>query len=359
MGQVTMEKKKILIVDDQEVNRFILGQIFQKDYTILEASNGIEALKLIRENLKNLSVILLDYIMPDMDGFSVLKEMNAKKYLRFVPVIMITTDQSVEIESKGFSEGVSDFITKPFQPSIVLKRTQNVIDLYEHKNSLEKLVSLQTLKIRKQSEKMRALNSNIIETLSSVVEFRDLESGEHIKRVKDLSGILGTEIMKEFPEYNLTTEKIELIRSAAPLHDIGKVAIPDRILLKPAKLTDDEFDVMKSHTIKGCEIIERFDFIDDKEFYQYCYDICRYHHEKYDGQGYPEGLKGDDIPIAAQIVALADVFDALVSERIYKEKYPPQKSIQMILDGECGLFNPKLLKCFIKVKDDFVKAEKL
>ena len=186
-----------------------------------------------------------------------------------------------------------------------------------------------------------------------------MESGEHIKRVKDLSGILGTEIMKEFPEYNLTTEKIELIRSAAPLHDIGKVAIPDRILLKPAKLTDDEFDVMKSHTIKGCEIIERFDFIDDKEFYQYCYDICRYHHEKYDGQGYPEGLKGDDIPIAAQIVALADVFDALVSERIYKEKYPPQKSIQMILEGECGLFNPKLLKCFIKVKDDFVKAEKL
>lgn len=359
MPQDNTEQKEILIVDDQEVNRFILGQIFKDRYTILEASNGADAMEIIKSHIKTLAVILLDYIMPNMDGFEVLKQMNAKKYLRFIPVIMITTDQSVEVESQGFSEGASDFITKPFQPSIVLKRTQNIIDLFEYKNGLERLVSLQTMKIRTQSEKVKALNSNIIETLSSVVEFRDLESGEHIRRVKKLSAILSNAMMMDFPEYGLTPEKIDLINTAAPLHDIGKIAIPDKILLKPGRLDDEEFELMKSHTTKGCEIIEHFDFIDDKDFYQCCYDICRYHHEKYDGKGYPDGLKGDDIPISAQIVSLTDVFDALVSERVYKESYTPEKATQMILSGECGLFNPKLLKCFLKVKEKFIQIENL
>ncbi len=232
---------------------------------------------------------------------------------------------------------------------------ENILDLYRHKSQLELLVRKQTEKIEKQAQEMQ---NHLIDAVSAVVEFRDVESGQHIIRIKGFTKILAECVRKTHKEYGLTAEKVEKIVQAAAMHDIGKIAIPDSILLKPGKLTADEFDVMKTHTTKGCGILKSMDFINDKEFYGYCYDICRYHHEKYDGKGYPEGLSGDVIPIAAQIVSLADAYDALVSERVYKSAYSTEKAYEMIVHGECGMYNPSLIECFTMVKKDFEELAK-
>ncbi len=266
---------------------------------------------------------------------------------------MITGDSSQAVEEKGFNYGVSDYIRKPFNISVVRKRVCNIIELYEHKNQLEELVKIQTDKIEAQANKMKETNNQILDMLSSVVEFRNLESGEHIKRIKGFTKILADRVSEYNKEYELTPDKIEKITAASSMHDVGKIAIPDNILLKPGRLTPDEFEIMKTHTVKGCGILDSISFIDDKEFFEYCYEICRFHHEKFDGHGYPDGLKGDDIPIAAQIVSIADVYDALVSERVYKGKYEPDEAYNMILRGECGMFNPKIIECFKSVRPQF------
>lgn len=347
------ERMALVVVDDQEVNRAVLKEIFCEDYDIIEASNGKEAVGVISKNRQKIKAVLLDIVMPVMDGFAVLDKIKEAKLLQFIPVIMITGDSLPEVEQRGFTEGVSEFITKPFEPLTVYKRVQNVISLYTHKNHLEKLVQKQTRKIQIQSQKLKEINDQLIECLSTAVEFRSTESGDHVRRIKGLTRILARSVKEHYPEYKLTDEKIEKISSAAVLHDVGKIAIEDKILLKPGKLTKDEFEIMKTHTTKGCEIVNTLDFIEDKEFFGYCYDICRHHHEKYDGKGYPDGLKGDDIPICAQIVSIADVYDALVSDRVYKAGYPKDQAYKMIMNGECGLFNPKLLRCFQMVREEF------
>lgn len=346
-----MVREQILVVDDVEINRAILTEIFSNQYDCVEAENGQAALDYLKGgDSGGLVAILLDVIMPVMDGFAFLEERARLGLAPDVPVVLISGDASTENELKAYRYEVADVIGKPFDARLVLRRVNNLIELYRHKYELEIMVAEQTKKLREQNELLRSNNQSLIDMLSNVVEFRDVESGEHVKRMKALTNIIARQIAKDYPEYGLNEEEIEIITSAAALHDIGKIAIPDSILLKPGRLTREEFEIMKTHALQGCRILESAHIFSDKKYYDYSYDICRHHHERWDGRGYPDGLAGDNISIAAQIVSLADVYDALTSERVYKPAYTPAEAVNMIENGECGAFNPKLLACFEKVR---------
>ena len=359
IGGTSMDRDRILIVDDEELNRDILADILC-DYDTLQASNGMEALEIIGKNPGMINAVLLDLVMPGLDGYETLKALQERGYLEHLPIIIITGDDSVGTEKKCFEVGASDYIRKPFDESLVIHRIKNIIQLYDYKKSLEDKVAQQTSKLNLQykllqdsAEILKRNNKKIIEILGTIVEYRNLESGEHVRRVMEYTEILGTQLMKDCPEYELSPETIRTISEASALHDIGKITIPDSILLKPGKLTDEEFDYMKSHTIRGCEILKSIEGIWDKTYSKYSYEICRYHHERYNGKGYPDGLAGDKIPIAAQIVSLADVYDALINERCYKDAYPKDEAFLMIMEGECGVFNPKLLQAFRECREQF------
>ena len=340
-----MQKPTILIVDDVEINRDILGEIFKECNTI-KVGDGESAIKVIEENPQAISVVLLDVIMPVMDGIAVMEEMKRRKWTDSIPVILITGGATKEIERKAYQMGASDIIHKPFDAYIVKQRVRNIIELYYNKRHLEEIVELQTKALRKQTEELQSMNDSIIDTMSNIVEFRNLESGDHVKRVKTFTNIMARYVAKAYPEYHLDDEAIKIITSASALHDVGKIAIPDAILLKPGRLTKDEFDVMKSHTTRGCEVIDMLAGIQKGEYQKVSHEICRHHHERYDGNGYPDKLKGEEIPISAQIVSVADVYDALVSERCYKSAYTKEQAYNMIIKGECGVFSPKLMECF-------------
>lgn len=359
-------RNKILIVDDVEYNREILSMILEEDYTIVEADNGRTALEIVDSIKDEIAAILLDLVMPQMDGFQVLEELNKRGIVKKIPILIISGENSAETEDKCFELGIADFIGKPFNNMIVKRRVHNVADLYDHKNTLEEKVEEQTAVLRRayqtlkaQAEQLKKRNQEIIDMLGTVVEYRNLESGEHIQRVKEYTRILAESFMQEYPEYNLTKEKIETIVSASALHDIGKITIPDSILQKPGRLTKDEYEYMKSHTTRGCEILDAIKSEWDPESKNVSYEIIRHHHERYDGKGYPDGLTGDNIPISAQLVSVADVYDALVNERCYKDAYSTDEAFHMIVKGECGVFSPRLMECFRKVRKDFEKlAEK-
>ena len=353
-------RSKVLIVDDMEMNREILASILEDDYPILEADDGKKAIAMIQKYQNDIAVVLLDLIMPDVDGFAVLEVMKKQSWLKSIPVLVITAESKSEVENKCFQMGVSDFIQKPFDNAIVKSRVKNIVDLFIYKNQLEEKVEKQTATLRKQykllliqADKLKESNTRIIDILGTVVEHRNLESGEHIKRVKYFTRILAEQMMIDYPECGLTQEMIDIIVSASALHDIGKIAIPDNILLKPARLTKDEYDFMKSHTTRGCDILINVDNVWDETYSKVSYDICRHHHERYDGKGYPDGLAGEAIPLSAQLVGLADAYDALVSERVYKSAYSEDEAFQMIVSGECGVFSPKLLECFRRSKKRF------
>ncbi len=353
-------RDKILIVDDMKMNRELLAEMLEDDYAILEAENGKQAIELLEAKNEEIAIILLDLIMPEADGITVLKEMRQKKWIDEIPVLVISSENSVNVERECFDYGVSDFIHKPFDFLLVKKRVENMVGLYLYKNKLEDTVEKQTEILRKQyqllkkrGEELEKNNVRIIDILGTVVEYRNLESGEHIKRVKNFTRILAWQLMKEYPEYGLDEKQVERIASASALHDVGKIAIPDAILLKPGRLTEEEFECMKSHTLRGCDILNNIEGAWDDEWGKVCYEICRSHHERYDGKGYPDALVGDEIPISAQIVSVADVYDALVSERVYKGAYTKDQAFHMIIAGECGVFSPKLLECFRKSRKDF------
>ncbi len=357
-------RNKVLIVDDIELNREILTEILEDEYEVLEAGNGEEGIALLEKHKDEIAVMLLDLLMPKVDGFAVLEVMKQKDLLQSIPVLVISGEDSVKVEKRCFECGVRDFIRKPFDNTLVKKRVNNVTELYLYKSKLEKQIDHQTETLRKQykllllqAEKLKKSNETIIDVLGEVVEHRNLESGEHIKRVKSYTGILAGELMRRYPEYGLTEEEIRIIVSASALHDVGKITIPDSILLKPAKLTTEEFEYIKSHTIRGCEILESIKGVWDEKYAKKDWEICRYHHERYDGKGYPEGLVGEEIPVSAQIVAVADVYDALVSERVYKSAYTPEQAYYMIMNGECGMFSPKLMECFRAVRKE-MEAQK-
>lgn len=350
-----MNKQQILIVDDEEINRAILSSVFEEEYDVIEAANGKEAVEHI-ESDNNIVLILLDVIMPVLDGFGVLEYMNQHDLLSKIPVILITSETVQDSEDRAYSYSVADVMHKPFYPNIVKRRSKNIIELYQSRHNMEVRLKEQEEAIRKQEKKLRADNEFMIGALSSVVEFRSSETGEHIRRIKYFTRILLKYLMRYFPKYGLTEEQVAEISRAAALHDIGKIGIPDSILLKPGKLTPEEFETMKTHTTIGCDLLERFrkdEDVEVSEFYRYCYEICRHHHERWDGNGYPDHLVGDEIPISAQIVAVADVYDALVSPRVYKSAYANNIAYDMIMNGECGQFAPDILECFALAKVDF------
>ncbi len=358
-------RNKILIVDDQEMNREILTEILKNEYSIMEADGGRKAISMIQKHQSEIAVVLLDLVMPEVDGYAVLEVMKNQAWLKTIPVLVITAESKASVESRCFEMGVSDFIKKPFDNAIIRNRVKNIVDLFTYKNHLEEKVEKQTETLKKQykllvmqAEKLKESNTKIIDILGTVVECRNLESGEHIKRVKDFTRILAEQMMNDYPEYELTQDKIDIIVSASSLHDIGKIAIPDNILLKPGKLTKDEYEYMKSHTTRGCEVLNNIQDVWDETYSKVSYDICRHHHERYDGKGYPDGLAGEEIPISAQLVSLADVYDALVSERVYKSAYSDDEAFHMIVSGECGIFSPKLLECFRKTKKKFEAMNK-
>lgn len=355
-----MKRDTILIFEDNAIDRSILAELFRPEYKILEAENGKEGIALLNSHIASIAIVLLDNIMPVMDGFAVLECLKEKNILNKIPFIMITGEDTPELERKGCEYGIVSYVKKPYQPEVVKQVVHNAIGWFKYKMQLELMVKKQNINIQKQNsvlrqqtKKLNHVNEILIDSLSNIVEFRNMESKQHIKRIREYSLCLGQSVMKLYPEYELTAEKLVQIGWASSLHDIGKIAIPDSIILKPAKLTVDEFELIKSHTTKGAEIIQHRVRLNDRAIFEYAYDIARHHHEKYDGKGYPDGLKGDEISIAAQIVSLSDVYDALTSKRVYKVAYDSDRAYQMILNGHSGTFSPKLLKAFTEVKPRF------
>jgi len=344
--------KKILIVDDIELNRIILADLFENEFEILQAANGQIALDYLNLYPNEIAIVLLDLVMPVLDGFGVLQNMWDSHLIQSIPVILITGENDDEKSLKSFELGVSDFLNKPFNSKIVYRRVLNVVDLYANKQNLEDRLAEQKEMLEKQAERLHQSNQFVIDALSTTVEFRSSESGEHIQRIRVLTKTLLEAIVEYYPDdYPITAEEISIISSASAMHDIGKIAIPDSILLKPGPLTPEEFEIMKTHTTKGCEILSSITIAQDQEYYKFSYEICRHHHERWDGRGYPDGLKGDEISIWAQAAAMADVYDALTSKRVYKPAFTHDQAVNMIIQGECGEFNPKLLVCFDKRRD--------
>ena len=337
------QDKKILIVDDSKMSRVILKKLFEEEYEILEAEDGRVALDILEEEYHSIAVVLLDNIMPEMNGIDVLRKIAGKYKYHNIPVVMITAETSERLGIEVYRLGIADLISKPFNQELVKRRVQNIIELYDYRCELEWTIAEQINEIEEQSRKLRRSNQFFIDTLSTAVEFRSSESGEHISRIRNVTQLLLEALGQQEAQYRFNSDMIEIISNAAAMHDIGKIAIPDAILNKPGRLTPEEFELMKSHTTRGCEILEKLSSVQLEEYYRFSYDICRYHHERWDGNGYPDHLKGSEIPIWAQVVSVADVYDALVSKRVYKPAFSHQTAVDMILNGECGVFNPMLM----------------
>ena len=336
------KRQKILIVDDAEFNRVILKEILGETYNYLEAENGNQAIQIVEEN-PEIDLMLLDINMPQMNGFGVLEWMNRFQWIDETPVIMISSEESVDTMRKAYEMGITDYITRPFDSVIVKKRVQNTLALYENQ---KRLVNVVVDQVYEKEE-----NNNImIGILSNVLGFRNSESSEHILHIKTATEMMLRKLVKVTDAYPLTEADIALITTASSLHDIGKVGIPEEILNKPGRLTDEEFKIMKTHSEIGASLIRDMRFPKDKPLVHTAWEICRWHHERWDGKGYPDGLKGEEIPISAQVVSIVDVYDALTSERCYKKAFDHDTAIQMILDGQCGQFNPILLKCLKELR---------
>lgn len=336
-------RETILIVDDSAMNRMLLSDILADTYNIIEAEDGEQAIAILQQHASEISIVVLDMVMPKVDGFGVLEAMNENRWIQFLPVVSISTESSPEFVERAYSLGVTDFINRPFDELIVIRRVSNTIKLYAKQRKLTNMVANEIF------EKERN-GSLMITILSHIVEFRNGESGMHVMNIGTLTEILLNQISKKDDKYYLPYAERDLIVKASALHDIGKISIPEEVLNKPGKLTDEEFEAMKQHTVIGYQMLSDLGF-QDEPLVKVSREITRWHHERYDGRGYPDGLKGDEIPLSAQIVSLADVYDALTSERVYKPAFSHEKAIQMILNGEYGAFNPLLLECLVEAQD--------
>lgn len=341
---VTQRRKKILIADDSEMNRDLLAAILEDEYDIVQANDGVKAVDYLQKHAEELSLVLLDLVMPQMDGFEVLAYMNKEHWIDYIPVIIISAEDSPAYIKRGYDLGVTDFIGKPFDGNMVRRRSANAILLGAKQRRMTRIVTDQIYEREKSSKLM-------VSILSHIVEFRNGESGLHVLHIQVITDMLLRHLVqKEQNPYAISKEQIGLISTASALHDIGKITIPDEILNKPGRLTAEEFAVMKGHSMAGANMLDQLPFEQREEpLVKTAYEICRWHHERYDGGGYPDGLKEDEIPISAQAVSLADVYDALTSERCYKAAYSHEKAIEMILAGQCGAFNPLLLECLLDI----------
>ncbi|HIZ23591.1 MAG TPA: response regulator [Candidatus Blautia faecigallinarum] len=338
----------ILIVDDDEINRGILDNLFSAFYEVEEAENGEIGLSMIQENQEKYCAVLLDVVMPVMDGLEVLRRLKARGLLEKIPVFLITAEASDSTMKEAYRLGVMDVISKPVIPYIVIRRINSVVELFRARKRLGNVVEQQQSKLLAQAEKIISLNQGMIESLSTAIEFRSGESGEHVRRIREI-----TEYILKHTEFGegLNEEQIRQIGLGAIMHDVGKIAIPDAILNKPGRLTAEEFEVMKTHTLQGAALLEKIPQLREQEAYIYAYDIARHHHERFDGRGYPDGLKGEEITPWAQVVSIADVYDALSCKRVYKDAFSRETVVEMIRDGQCGTFNPRLLDCFFSVEE--------
>ena len=337
----------LLIVDDSEINRAILAEIFRGMYRLEEAENGQEALEKIQSLGGEICAILLDVIMPVMDGISLLRELAGRGLPQKIPVFLITAETSGSVIQEAYGLGVMDVISKPVVPYMVQRRVNSVIELFQARKRLNSVVEKQRSEILEQSRRILELSLGMIEALSTAIEFRSGESGEHVRRIHDITKFM---LEKTKLGRGLSQEEISHIALASIMHDVGKIAIPDAILNKPGRLTPEEFEIMKTHTVQGCTLLEKIPQLRSLPAFEYAYDIARHHHERWDGRGYPDGLKGSEISVWSQIVSLADVYDALVSKRVYKDAFGFDEAVQMILDGKCGAFSPELLDCFLSVE---------
>ena len=345
LEKLLQNKSQILLVDDSAMNRMILKEILGGDYRILEAENGQECLEKLQTEAENIALVLLDINMPVMDGFEVLKAMNANHTIEDIPVIMISSDDSDAAIRRSYELGASDYVNRPFDARIVYRRVTNTIKLYAKQRRLVQMVS----------DQIRARENNtdmLVGVLSHIVEFRNGESGAHVRHIRIITELLLHRLLEISSQYPITAEQQDNIPLASALHDIGKIGIDEKILNKPGKLTPEEFEVVKTHSMLGAEMLHQLENFNEQPLLQTAYEITRWHHERWDGRGYPDGLKGDEIPISAQLVALADVYDALTSERCYKKAFSHEKAVQMILNGECGAFNPLLLQCLTDMQTD-------
>lgn len=338
------ERQQILIVDDSQINCEILAEILKDEYRILEAANGEECINLLKQYGTGIALLLLDINMPVMDGFEVLALMNRKHWIEDIPVIIISSENSASYVRRAYEMGASDYISRPFDVQVVHQRVSNTIKLYAKQR---RLISLVTDQIREKEKN----NQMMISILSQIVEFRNSESGSHVLHINIITGMLLERLKQKTDQYHLQWSDQFLITTASALHDIGKIGIDEKILNKPGKLTKEEIEIMKTHTLIGASMLKSIEMYQNEKLLQVAYQICRWHHERYDGKGYPDGLKGEEIPISAQVVAIADVYDALVGKRVYKKAFSHETAIHMILNGECGAFNPLLLECLTDIQN--------
>lgn len=345
-------KDTILIVEDVKMNRAILGQMFQDRYVIAEAENGKMAIEYLEQNGSVVVMVLLDVKMPVMGGYEVMEYMQQKGWLRKLPVILITSDDGGDAMERGYGLGASDVIFKPFQQHIVVQRVQNVIDLYRHKNHLEHMVDLQTAELNLQYTRLREHHEHLIEVLHDIINYRNAETVEHVRYVQAYTRILAEHYAKVFPRAKMTKNKIEMITRAASMHDVGKIAMPDSILSRPGRLSDSEMEILKEHTIKGKQIVKVMTEFESAEYSRICCNVCLYHHEKYDGSGYPGKVKKDRIPVEAQLVGLADMYDTLVNSSVNREICSKEKAYYMLMNGECGELSPRMKECLEDAKAD-------
>lgn len=337
----------LLIIDDAEVNRAVLDSIFSPTYAVEQASNGQEGLELILRRRECICAVLLDVVMPVMDGIELLRRLAENSLLSQIPVFLITAEASSEVTRLAYDLGVVDVISKPVIPYVVERRVNSVVELYQARKRLGGVVEHQQSRLLEQAQQIVDLSIGMIEALSTAIEFRSGESGSHVRRIRDITALL---LRKTELGDGLSSEQIDQIALAAVMHDVGKIAIPDAILNKPGRLTPEEFEIMKTHTVQGGILLAKIPQMRSQPIYEYAYDIALHHHERWDGRGYPEGLKGDEISVWAQIVSIADVYDALVSARVYKGAFSFEEAVQMIASGQCGVFSPRLLRCFLSVE---------
>lgn len=341
-------KQKILIVDDSEMNRAFLIDMLEKDFDIIEAENGVQAIQIINSGNIPPDLMLLDIVMPEMDGFEVLSAMNEYGIINEIPVIMISAENDSSCIERAYEMGVTDYISRPFNVAVVRRRVMNTLALHAKQKRLMRIITEQVYEKEKN-------NNMMVNILSHIVEFRNGESGMHCRNIFSITNILLQCLVEKTDKYNLTSKDISLITISSALHDIGKISIPGAILNKPGRLTTEEFEIMKTHTTVGASLLDGLPIYRDDPLVKVARDICRWHHERYDGKGYPDGLKGEEIPISAQIVALADVYDALTSERCYKKAFSHEKAFNMINNGECGQFSPLLLECLADTHTAIIK----
>lgn len=347
MAAQNNDRPIVMVVDDVDMNLLILEEILKDSYDIITAKNGAEALATLYSLDILPKIILLDIFMPEMNGYEMLEMMKKDKSLKRIPVIFITTSDS---EIDALSAGAVDFISKPFQPDIVKLRVANQIELKNYSDSLEVMVE------QKAAEITSTLD-NMLQSMANIIEYRNLESGSHVKRTFFLSKILVEKLLESSPyAEELGGLAPDIIVKSIPLHDVGKIGIPDKILLKPGKLLPEEFEVMKTHTTIGKNIIESIVVQQDSPYLKHCRDIAYCHHERFDGKGYPRGISGKEIPLSARILSIVDVYDALVSSRIYKEAFSYDDAVKIISDGKGTQFDPVVTDALLNIQDEFLRV---